>query len=82
MTQLTVRQAAEHIGVSRQTMFRYIQQGRVSSTLSRDGEKQIQVAELLRVFGELQPETVAAATDSNKMRLSPSDSATGASVTF
>lgn len=82
MTQLTVRQAAERVGVSRQTMFRYIQQGRVSSTLRRDGEKQIQVAELLRVFGELQPETVSPTTTGNRLRQSLHDRETTPSVAY
>ena len=63
-------------------MFRYIQQGRVSSTLSRDGEKQIQVAELLRVFGELQPETVTPATQHNRSRQSQRDTETPPSVAY
>lgn len=59
MTQLSVRQAAERVGVSRQTMFRHIAEGRVSATNNRQGQKQIAVSELLRAFGELQPESVA-----------------------
>ncbi len=51
MTQLTVRQAAEQVGVSRQTMFRKIQRGEVSATVDHHGQKQIDSAELLRVFG-------------------------------
>lgn len=58
MTQLSVRQAAERVGVSRQTMFRHIAEGRVSATNNRQGQKQIAVSELLRAFGELQPESV------------------------
>lgn len=74
MPQLTVRQAAERVGISRQTMFRYIKEGRVSATLSHSGEKQIEISELLRAFGALQPETVTPAT--------PSDSETPATVTY
>lgn len=62
MPQLTVRDAALRAGVSRQTMFRYIEQGRISATNNRGGQKQIAVSELLRVFGELQPETVTETT--------------------
>ena len=43
-------------------MFRYIEQGRISATNNRAGQKQIAVSELLRVFGELQPETVTETT--------------------
>lgn len=62
MAQLTVRDAALRAGISRQTMFRYIEQGRISATNNRAGQKQIAVSELLRVFGELQPETVTETT--------------------
>lgn len=54
MTQVTVRQAAELVGISRQAMYRCLASGRVSATVGHDGEKRIDTAELLRVFGELQ----------------------------
>jgi transposase-like protein len=60
--QVTVRQAALQVGVSRQTLFRKIQQGEVTATIAHDGTKQIDTSELLRVFGSLQRETVTAAT--------------------
>lgn len=82
MTQLTVRQAAERVGVSRQTMFRYIQQGKVSATLSHSGEKQIEISELLRVFGELQSETVTPATPHNRLRQTSRDSETAAITSY
>ena len=69
MTQLTVRQAAEQVGVSRQTMFRKIQRGEVSATVDHHGQKQIDSAELLRVFGALQTPGVTPATGSDKPRL-------------
>lgn len=69
VTYLTVRQAAERAGVSRQTMFRHIKDGKVSATVDRDGQKQIDVSELLRVFGELQSSTATAKTPSNSPRL-------------
>ena len=69
MTYLTVRQAAERAGVSRQTMFRHIKDGRVSATVDRDGQKQIDVAELLRVFGELQSPVAEPKTVSDRTRL-------------
>lgn len=70
MTYLTVRQAAERAGVSRQTMFRHIKDGKISATVDRDGQKQIDVTELLRVFGELQSPTARAKTASDRSRLS------------
>ena len=53
MALLTVRQAAEHVGVARQTMFAYIKSGRLSATVDpHSGEKRIDMSELLRVFGD------------------------------
>lgn len=77
-----MRQAAEQVGVSRQTMFRYIKEGRVSATLSHSGSKQIEVTELLRAFGTLQAETVTSTTHSDRSRQSHSDSMTSMSVTY
>lgn len=69
MAQLTVRQAAEQVGVSRQTLFRKIKDGTVSATVDHQGQKQIDTAELLRVFGALQTPDQAAATASDRPRL-------------
>jgi len=63
-------------------MFRYIKEGRVSATLSHSGEKQIEISELLRAFGALQPETVTPATARDSMRQSHRDSETPATVTY
>ena len=71
MTQLTVRDAADKVGVTRQTIFKYIRQGKISATLSRDGKKQIDVSELIRVFGELQPNTGTTGYTSDSRTLSP-----------
>jgi len=68
MAQLTVRQAAEQVGVTRQTMYRCIASGRVSATTAHDGEKQIDSAELLRAFGRLQAPSVTAATRNDRPR--------------
>lgn len=76
MTYLTVRQAAEQVGVSRQTMFRYIKEGKVSATLTNAGQKQIEVTELLRAFGSLQVETVTPATARDKQRQESTDHTT------
>lgn len=79
---LTVRQAATRVGVSRQTMFRYIKEGRVSASLTHAGEKQINITELLRAFGSLQPETESHATISDRPRQSHNDSTTPVSVAY
>lgn len=82
MTQLSVRQAAERVGISRQTMFRYIKEGKVSATLSHSGEKQIEISELLRAFGALLPETDTPTTPRNSRRQPNSDSETPETVTY
>ncbi len=69
MTQLSVRQAAQQVGVSRQTMFRKIKDGTVSATVDHAGQKQIDTAELLRVFGTLQTPGATPATASDRPRL-------------
>jgi excisionase family DNA binding protein len=59
-TQLTVSEAAEHVGVTRQTIFKQIKAGKLSATQNRQGHMQVNVVELLRVYGELQsPQQVA-----------------------
>ena len=70
MVQLTVRQAALQAGISRQTMFRHIKDGKVSATLDRNGQKQIDAAELVRVFGDLTPQTVSDTTRPDRSRVS------------
>lgn len=77
-----MRQAAEQVGVSRQTMFRHIKEGRVSATLSHSGEKQIEVTELLRAFGALQTATVTLDTPQDRPRQPQRDSFTAATVTY
>lgn len=70
MPLLTVRQAADHVGVARQTMFSYIKSGRVSATVDpHSGEKRIDISELLRVFGD-RPKTDRPTTASDHTRQS------------
>lgn len=60
MAQLSLREAARQVGVSRQSIYRLVSQGKLSATVGHDGQKRIDTAELLRVFGSLtprQPET-------------------------
>ena len=58
MTILTMTQAAQKAGISRSTLYRAIRAGRISIVSSPTGRRGIDVAELIRVFGPLQPETV------------------------
>lgn len=53
MALLPLRQAADAVGVSRQTLYRYVKDGRISASVGHDGQKQVDTAELLRVFGKL-----------------------------
>jgi excisionase family DNA binding protein len=71
VTQLTVKEAADKVGVTRQWLFRLIREGKLSATLSRDGKKQIDVSELIRVFGELQQSTPDISYSVDKRSLSP-----------
>ena len=80
MTQLTVRDAADKVGVTRRTIFKYIRQGKISATLSRDGQKQIDVSELIRVFGELQPDTGTTSYTNDSRTLSPKSLTTPTTV--
>ena len=66
MAELTLREAARQVGVSRQSVYRMVKDGRLTATVRHDGQKVVDTAELLRVFGSLsprqspgQPETVA-----------------------
>ena len=70
MAQLTVRQAALQVGISRQTMFRKIKDGKVSSTIDRNGKKQIDASELIRVYGDLTPPIVSDTTRPDRSRVS------------
>lgn len=53
MTQLSIQQAADRAGVTRQTIYKKINEGELSSTSDHRGNKQIDVSELLRVYPNL-----------------------------
>lgn len=50
--QLTVKQAAEAYGVARSTIHRAVRSGRLSGSTRADGVQVIDLAELIRVYGE------------------------------
>ena len=54
MTILTLTQAAKAAGVARSTLYRAIRKGRISVVSQPNGNKGIDIAELMRVFGPLQ----------------------------
>jgi hypothetical protein len=55
MTNVTLKKACELTGKSKRTIQRYMASGKLSYTTNRQGNKVINVAELIRVFGELSP---------------------------
>jgi len=77
-TQLTVSDAAAHVGVTRQTIFKQIKAGKLSATTNRKGHKQINVVELMRVYGELQsPEQVAQNRVNRQQQATPATATAG-----
>lgn len=70
-TQLTVSDAALQVGVTRQTIFKAIKSGKLSATQNNRGHMQINVVELLRVYGELQSPDQVAKNKVHKSQQSP-----------
>jgi hypothetical protein len=60
MAQHSVAEAAKLVGRDRRTLYKDIQRGRLTATTSATGERQVETAELLRVYG---PFVVAMATE-------------------
>lgn len=64
MANLTITEAAQAVGVSRQTLYSsYIKPGKISVNRSDPKRPVIDTAELLRVFGELKQNPQAAQAD-------------------
>ena len=59
MAFVSIKKAAELTGKSVDTLYRKIKRGDVSAKVGADGEKVVDTAELMRVFGELQTHTNA-----------------------
>jgi len=76
-TKFTVRKAAELAGISRQTLFRQIREGKISATQDRSGAMQVDLSELIRVFGELQPESATAGSMRQSSKTAPDTGGTG-----
>ena len=55
MTDVTLKKACELTNKSKRTIQRYMSTGKLSYTTNRQGHKQINTSELMRVFGELSP---------------------------
>ena len=65
-TILTVAEAAKRVGKSRQTVFDKIKRGQLSATINGDGNKVVDVSELLRVFGNLLSDDEVKKNQANK----------------
>lgn len=77
-TQLTVSDAAAHVGVTRQTIFKQIKAGKLSATQNRQGHLQVNVVELMRVYGELQsPQQVAQNRLNRQQQVTPATATAG-----
>lgn len=55
MSHVTLKNACQLTGKSKRTIQRYMSSGKLSYTTNRQGHKQIDTSELIRVFGELSP---------------------------
>lgn len=53
MTTHNLSEASKMVGVSRTTLYKKIQRGLLSASVDREGNRIIEVSELIRVFGEL-----------------------------
>lgn len=54
MALLSVIEAAQQAGVSRKTIYRHLESGKLSAAVTDDEHTKIETAELLRVYGEPQ----------------------------
>lgn len=55
MALVSITQAAKLVRKNRSTLYRDIERGRLSKTISPEGETQIDTSELLRTYGQLHP---------------------------
>ena len=57
MTILNVTEAAKAVGVGKATVYRRLKDGTLTASKRPDGSKGVDTAELIRVFGELKPQS-------------------------
>ena len=58
MAELNLTQAAKAAGIARGTLYKHIQEGKISCQLDDKGKRVIDTSELMRVYGDIkQPET-------------------------
>lgn len=56
MAKVNLSKAAELVGKNRTTIWRHAKQGKISIERGRDGNPLVDTSELIRVYGELQPD--------------------------
>jgi predicted RNase H-like nuclease (RuvC/YqgF family) len=54
MALVSISEAAKLCGKDRKTLYRYIKDGKLSATIATSGTRQVDVSEIIRVFGALQ----------------------------
>jgi chromosome segregation ATPase len=69
MAQHTVADAAKLVNRDRRTLYKDIQRGRLTATVSATGERQVEPAELIRVYGELSVAEATTATVAERQEL-------------
>src|SRR5512143_610313 len=75
MAILTMRQAANTVGVSRSTIYRKVEEGQLSLATMPDGAKGVDNSELIHVFGELKSKAADTPSD-NRATVSAQSHAT------
>ncbi len=63
MTILSVTEAAKAAGVGKATIYRRLKDGTLTASKQPDGSKGVDIAELIRVFGELKPQASESASE-------------------
>lgn len=81
MAQHSVAEAAKLVGRDRRTLYKDIQRGRLTATVSATGERQVDTAELIRVYGELVGVEATAATVAARQEPTATATAQDAEIT-
>ncbi|EHZ6874266.1 hypothetical protein K6N86_004032 [Providencia rettgeri] len=70
MTQVSISEAARLTGKSRRTIQRYVATGKLSMSHSDATKKNIDISELIRVFGEIRKEDVTSVITNESVTMS------------
>ena len=70
MAKVSISEAAKLTGKSRMTIQRYVATGRLSLSRSDTNKKEIDISEIIRVFGEIRNESVTKDDASNEVTMS------------